>query len=52
MGRRIVESDAQLRAYIQDEWDKITIKEINKLIITMPQRVQDCIDRKGDITQW
>jgi hypothetical protein len=39
-------------AYILEEWDKTTIEEINELILSMPDRIDECIERKGDITSY
>jgi hypothetical protein len=36
-----------LRRPIEDEWDEITIKEINKAIASMPERVAAARDRDG-----
>ncbi|KZF20891.1 hypothetical protein L228DRAFT_202349, partial [Xylona heveae TC161] len=42
----------QLWEAIIIEWDKITYKEINQYIKQMPQRIAECIDRKGLQTQY
>jgi hypothetical protein len=36
-----------LKQAIQEEWDKITIEEINKVISTMPDRVTCLNERFG-----
>jgi transposase len=38
---------AELRRAIQEEWDKITLEEINKAIATMPDRVAALNSRNG-----
>jgi hypothetical protein len=37
----------ELKRAIQEEWDKITLAEINKAIATMPQRVAALNSRNG-----
>ena len=43
----VIFKEAILRRAIQEEWDKITIKEINKAISTMPDRVAALNERNG-----
>lgn len=43
---------AELRRYIKEEWDKITVKDINHEIMKMVEAVNECIDREGDITSY
>jgi hypothetical protein len=38
---------AELRRAIKAEWDKITLKEINRAISTMPERVKAVLERDG-----
>jgi hypothetical protein len=38
--RGVIFDVAILRRAIQEEWDNLTIKEINKAILTMPARVK------------
>lgn len=45
-------TQAQLRQFIFEEWEKISIPEINALILTMPQRIQECYDRDGEWTGY
>jgi hypothetical protein len=49
---RKARNQAQLRQYIFEEWDKITVQEINSLILSMPERINQCIDRGGDIIEY
>lgn len=37
---------------VQDEWEKIPPDFCQKLIITMPQRVEDVIKARGGHTRW
>jgi transposase len=46
-GRGLIFDVAVLRRAIQEEWDKITIKKINKVISTMPARVKALRASKG-----
>jgi hypothetical protein len=45
-------TQAQLRQFIFEEWDKITIAEINKYILTMEDRMKECLDRDGNVTTF
>jgi hypothetical protein len=38
---------SELKRAIQEEWDKITLAEINEAIATMPQRVAALSRRNG-----
>jgi hypothetical protein len=38
---------ADLRRAIEEEWDKITLEEINRAISTMPERVTAVLERDG-----
>ena len=51
--RGVIFEEAILCRAIQEEWDKITIKEINKTISTMPDRVAALNERNGrPIPYW
>jgi transposase len=45
--RGVIFSTEALKQAIQEEWDKITIEEINKAISTMPDRVTSLSERFG-----
>ena len=45
--RGVIFEEAVLRRAIQEEWDKITLDEINKAISTMPDRVAVLNERNG-----
>ncbi|KAF8863573.1 hypothetical protein BDZ45DRAFT_685821 [Acephala macrosclerotiorum] len=45
-------NQADLRRYIEEEWEKITVQDINKEIEKMVEAVSECIDRDGDITSF
>ena len=45
--RRVIFEEAILHRAIQEEWDKITIEEINRTISTMPDRVAALNERNG-----
>lgn len=42
----------ELREVILEEWDKITIEEVNKCIGTMHLRVDEVIQNKGDTARF
>jgi hypothetical protein len=50
--RRKAKNERELRRFIEEEWDRVTIKEINKYILTMEERIDQCIEREGDITEF
>jgi transposase len=43
---------AELRAAAQEEWGLISQRMLDKLVDTMPQRIQDVIKAKGGRTRW
>lgn len=45
--KRTINDEIQLRAAILEEWDKITTKEINKLVDSMKMRMEKVLLRKG-----
>ncbi len=42
----------QLETYIRQEWDKIPTPRLQKLITSMPRRLQTVLKRRGDATPW
>jgi transposase len=50
--RRKARNEDELRRFIEEEWDRITIQEINKEILTMEERINQCIERGGDVTEF
>jgi hypothetical protein len=45
--RGLILDPTELRRAIEDEWDKITLKEINEAIASMPDRVTCVLERDG-----
>jgi transposase len=45
--RRVFYSDEEVKAALQEEWDKITMQEIRKRIATMPRRCTRLVNNKG-----
>jgi transposase len=45
--RGLILDPTDLRRAIEEEWDKITLKEINKAIASMPDRVTAVLERDG-----
>ena len=45
--RGLILDPADLRRAIQEEWDEITLKEINEAVNSMPKRVADVNERNG-----
>jgi hypothetical protein len=37
---------------LQDVWEGIEVEECIKLIGTMPQRLQDVLNARGEYTRW
>ncbi len=42
----------QLEIYIRQEWDRIPTPKLQKLITSMPRRLQTVLKRRGDATPW
>ncbi len=42
----------QLGTYIRQEWDQIPTPKLQKLITSMPRRLQTVLKRRGDATAW
>ncbi len=42
----------QLEIYIRQEWDQIPTPKLQKLITSMPRRLQTVLKRRGDATTW
>ncbi len=42
----------QLETYIRQEWDQIPTPKLQKLITSMPRRLQTVWKRRGDATPW
>ncbi len=42
----------QLETYIRQEWDQIPTPNLQKLITSMPKRLQTVLKRRGDATPW
>ncbi len=42
----------QLETYIRQEWDQIPTPKQQKLITSMPRRLQTVLKRRGDATPW
>ncbi len=42
----------QLENYIRQEWDQILTPKLQKLITSMPRRLQTVLKRSGDATPW
>jgi hypothetical protein len=50
--KRKARNQAELQRFIKEEWDRVTIQEINKEILTMEDQVNQCIKHEGDVTEW
>lgn len=50
--KRKAKNEQELRQYIEEEWEKLTIQEINNLILSMEDRVNQCIEREGDVADY
>ncbi len=42
----------QMETYIMQEWDQIPTPKLQKLITSMPRRLQTVLKRRGDATPW
>lgn len=45
--RALFRDEKDLEAGVLEEWGKVSVKEINKLVDSMPRRVDDVIRMKG-----
>ena len=45
-------SRAEVKTAIIEEWNKITVKEIQKVVDSLPQRIQAVLDASGGHTRW
>ena len=52
VGRRCPRTDAEVRQYIQEEWDRMDLEDFKKYIESMPERCQAVIDADGEHTKW
>ncbi len=54
--RKIHQEDHELfsswKTYIRQEWDQIPTPKLQKLITSMPRRLQTVLKRRGDATSW
>jgi transposase len=50
--KRIFRNEEHLKQGILEEWDKITLEEINDLVRTMKERIDEVILRRGKPTPW
>ena len=46
-GKERITTTAQMRAVLQEEWDRITIEEANALYLRLPTVMQRCIAVNG-----
>jgi len=42
----------QLRQRLQEQWDAMTVEEVNHLILSMPDRVNECAAKNGGHTHY
>jgi len=49
---RIPRNWEELLAAICEEWEHIDVKDFNKMIRGMPDRIKACIEAKGGHTKW
>lgn len=52
IGRRFPRNIDELRQYLYEEWDKLTLADYLKYILEMPQRCQAVLDNNGGHTKW
>ncbi len=50
--QRLPRTLQQLVTYIRQEWDQIPTPKLQKLITSMPRRLQTVLKRRGDATPW
>ena len=50
--RRGFRTQQGLLRVVKDEWEKIELDEIRKLVLSMPNRLQQVLDRNGGYTDY
>ena len=42
----------QLKSYIKQEWQRIPLTKLQKLVSSVPKCLLSVVKRRGDLTQW
>ena len=50
--RRVISSLEALKVALQEEWERLTQEEIQRLIVTMPERVMEAHEKNGLATRF
>ncbi len=50
--QKICQTLQQLETYIREEWDQIPTQKLQKLITSMPRRLQTVLNRRGNASPW
>ena len=52
IGKRFPKTDAEVRQYLLEEWEKLDIEDFRKYIESMPKRCKAVIAANGGHTEW
>jgi Transposase and inactivated derivatives len=52
IGKRFPKTDAEVRQYLVEEWDKLELQDFIKYIESMHERCEAVIEAKGGHTKW
>jgi hypothetical protein len=51
-GKRFPKTKKEVRCYIEEEWEKMTVEDFQKYVRSMPQRIKAVIAAEGGSTRW
>ena len=52
IGKRFPKTDAEVRQYLLEEWEKLDLQDFMKYIESMPERCKAVIAANGGHTKW
>jgi transposase len=52
VGKRFPKTEAEVRQYIQEEWEKITVQDFQHYVSSMRERCEAVIAANGGPTKW
>jgi transposase len=52
IGKRFPRTDAEVRQFLEEEWNRLTLDDFVHYIKSMPEHVQAVIDANGGHTKW
>ena len=52
IGKRFPKTEEEVRRYIEEEWEKMTVEDFQKYVRSMPKRIKAVIAAEGGSTKW